>query len=241
MAFHIVDKVFLRILGVRRMMQLLPEMESGGDREERARQEERIVENIMKTAEMHLVVATLLMTVTFTAGFTLPGGFDSDTDSHNKGMAILIKKAVFRAFFVTNAIAFVCSSAAVFTYFSMETNTISSEKEFSLIVRLYMVATMLQLLSTTAVVIAFATGMYVTLAHSVGIAVTVAVMGSFSLYMLLGFAGSIGLKKKKHTERNQNRAASVTRGFHHSKDNVFVLISKSATMCLMLHIISIYI
>ncbi|KAM3345266.1 hypothetical protein P3S68_024975 [Capsicum galapagoense] len=197
MAFHIVDKVFLRILGVRRMMQLLPEMESGGDREERARQEERIVENIMKTAEMHLVVAMLLKTVTFTAGFTLPGGFDSDTDSHNKGMAILIKKAVFRAFFVTNAIAFACSSAVVFTYFSMETNTISSEKEFSLIVRLYMVATMLQLLSTTAVVIAFATGMYVTLAHSVGIAVTVAVMGSFSLYMLLGFAGSIGLKKKE--------------------------------------------
>ncbi|KAM3236566.1 hypothetical protein P3L10_016603 [Capsicum annuum] len=189
MVFHIVDKVFTRILGARRMMQLLPEMELGGDREERARQEERIVENIMKTAEMHLVVATLLMTVTFTAGFTLPGGFDSDTDSPNKGMTILIKMQ--------------------FTYFSMATNAISSEKEFTLIIRLYMVATMLQLLSMTAVVIAFATGMYVTLAHSVGIAVTVAVMGGFSLYMLLGFAGSIGLKKKKHSERNQIRAANV--------------------------------
>ncbi|KAM3268538.1 hypothetical protein P3S67_031479 [Capsicum chacoense] len=189
MVFHIVDKVFTRILGARRMMQLLPEMELGGDREERARQEEKIVENIMKTAEMHLVVATLLMTVTFTSGFTLPGGFDSDTDSPNKGMAILIKMQ--------------------FTYFSMATNAISSKKEFSLIIRLYMVATMLQLLLMTAVVIAFATGMYVTLTHSVGIAVTVAVMGGFSLYMLLGFVGSIGLKKKKHSERNQIRAANV--------------------------------
>ncbi|PHU18757.1 hypothetical protein BC332_14452 [Capsicum chinense] len=215
------------------------------------------VESIMKSTQLHIVVATLIMTVTFAAGITLPGGFESDPDSPNKGMAILIRKTTFRAFVISDAIAFTFSASAIFIYFimanastlpqhnkliqklyhlasnflclsmfavviafatgllrqfrlcdkkcalkdamkfpgymlsevpdidkdltftagftlpggfdsdtnspnkgmfSMATNAVSSEKEFSLIVRLYMVATMLQLLSMTSVVIAFATG-----------------------------------------------------------------------------------
>uniref|UniRef100_M1D671 PGG domain-containing protein n=1 Tax=Solanum tuberosum TaxID=4113 RepID=M1D671_SOLTU len=66
------------------MLVVPPQVESeGNDREDRERRDEKVVENIMKTAQMHLVVATLLMTVTFTAGFTLPGGFESNTNSLN--------------------------------------------------------------------------------------------------------------------------------------------------------------
>ncbi|KAM3236595.1 hypothetical protein P3L10_016632 [Capsicum annuum] len=68
------------------------------------------VKDIMNAAQIHLVVATLLVTVTFAAGFTLPGGFESERDSLNKGMAILTKKSLFRAFVITDAIAFVCSA-----------------------------------------------------------------------------------------------------------------------------------
>lgn len=39
----------------------------------------------MNTTQMHLVVETLLMALTFTTGFTLPGGFESDTNSPKKG------------------------------------------------------------------------------------------------------------------------------------------------------------
>ncbi|KAK6790423.1 hypothetical protein RDI58_014223 [Solanum bulbocastanum] len=49
-------------------------------------------ENIMQAAQIHLVVATLIMTVTFTAGFTLLGGFDNDINSPNKGMGDSIKE-----------------------------------------------------------------------------------------------------------------------------------------------------
>lgn len=59
------------------------------------------------------------MTVTFTAGFTLPGGFDNDSVSPDKGMVILLKSRAFGAFVVTNAIAFTCSAASVFTNFAM--------------------------------------------------------------------------------------------------------------------------
>ncbi|KAL6312993.1 hypothetical protein AAG906_012482 [Vitis piasezkii] len=53
-------------------------------------------------------------TVTFAAGFTLPGGY-SDTD----GMAILTKKASFKAFVVSDTIALMLSVSAVFFYFLM--------------------------------------------------------------------------------------------------------------------------
>ncbi|KAM3268273.1 hypothetical protein P3S67_031214 [Capsicum chacoense] len=50
------------------------------------------IKGILSAAQMQLVVATLLVTVTFAAGFTLPGGFERDNNSPNKGMAVLIKK-----------------------------------------------------------------------------------------------------------------------------------------------------
>ncbi|KAH0653062.1 hypothetical protein KY289_030740 [Solanum tuberosum] len=163
------------------MLVVPPQAESeGNDHEDRARRDEKAVENIMKTAQMHLVVATLLMTVTFTAGFTLPGGFESDTNSPNKGMAILLRRTAFRVFVVSDAIAFTCSSGAVFAYFAMAANAISVVTELTVIIHLYNMAIALQIYAMAAVVVAFATGMYVTLEHSVGLAVTVCFIGCIS-------------------------------------------------------------
>ncbi|KAF3651844.1 hypothetical protein FXO38_16405 [Capsicum annuum] len=190
MAINVANKlasILLPMMSVtRRMMVPLPEAESdGNDQEEKAKRDERMVENIMKAAEIHLVVAALLMTVTFTAGFTLPGGFESDTNSPNKGMPILLRRAAFRAFVISDVIAFTCSTAAVFAYFLMATKSISSARtELKAIIRLYNMAILLQLLAMTAVVIAFSTGLYVTLAHSVGLSVTVCVISAISFYMV---------------------------------------------------------
>ncbi|KAK6784464.1 hypothetical protein RDI58_017919 [Solanum bulbocastanum] len=140
------------------MLVVPPQAESeGNDHEDRARRDEKVVENIMKTAQMHLVVATLLMTVTFTAGFTLPGGFESDTNSPNKGMAILLRRTAFRVFVVSDAIAFTCSSGAVFAYFAMAANAISAVTELTVIIHLYNMAIALQIYAMAAVVVAFAT------------------------------------------------------------------------------------
>ncbi|KAM3236598.1 hypothetical protein P3L10_016635 [Capsicum annuum] len=132
---YMIDTLLPMMSVTRRMMVPIPEAESDrNDREEKAKRDETVVENIMKAAQIHLVVAALLMTVTFTAGFTLPG--------------------------------------AVFAYFLMATKSISSATtEIIAIIRLYNMAILLQLMVMTAVVVSFSTGLYVTLAHSVGLAV----------------------------------------------------------------------
>ncbi|KAF3633051.1 hypothetical protein FXO38_20334 [Capsicum annuum] len=115
------------------------------------------------------------------------GGFESDTNSPNKGMAILLRRTTFRAFVISDVIAFACSTAAVFAYFLMETSSISSATtELKFIIELYNMAVRLKFLAMTAVVVAFSTGLYVTLAHSVGLAITVCVINGISFYGICG-------------------------------------------------------
>ncbi|MCD7459338.1 hypothetical protein HAX54_040665 [Datura stramonium] len=167
----------------------MQQREDDHDKTNKADQTE--VENIMKATQIHLVVATLIMTVTFTAGFTLPGGFDSDPNSPNKGMAILLRRTAFCAFVVTDAIAFTSSAIAVFTYFAMGASVISAT-ELTVVDRLYKIATLLQLVAMSAVVIAFITGMYATLAHSVGLAVSICIIGCISFIMYVCVTAVLG-------------------------------------------------
>ncbi|XP_039156137.1 protein ACCELERATED CELL DEATH 6-like [Eucalyptus grandis] len=62
-----------------------------------------------------LVVATLVATVTFAAGFAVPGGFDSSdkTPKNDLGMATMLDKRMFQAFVIRNTIAMFCSMTVV--------------------------------------------------------------------------------------------------------------------------------
>ncbi|KAK3404382.1 hypothetical protein EUGRSUZ_K00700 [Eucalyptus grandis] len=63
----------------------------------------------------HLLVATLVATVTFAAGFAVPGGFNgSDMASEDdRGMATMLDNRKFQAFTICNTIAMLCSMTAV--------------------------------------------------------------------------------------------------------------------------------
>ncbi|KAM3268284.1 ankyrin repeat-containing protein ITN1-like [Capsicum chacoense] len=128
--------------------------------------EQIVVESIMKSAQMHIVVAILIMTITFAAGITLPGGFESDPDSPNKGMAILIRKISFRAFVVSDAIAFTCSAVPIFIYFLMAliADTSTSPLILKILQKVYDLASKCLSLSMLEVVIAFATESYILMA-----------------------------------------------------------------------------
>ncbi|KAM3345520.1 ankyrin repeat-containing protein ITN1-like [Capsicum galapagoense] len=126
------------------------------DHDKAIKEDQTVIEIIMKSAQFHIVVATLIMTITFAAGITLPGGFESDPDSPNKGMAILIRKTTFRAFVVSDAIAFTFSAVSIFIYFIMASVVPKPENE-KIIQKLYDNAAICQCLSMLAVVIAFAT------------------------------------------------------------------------------------
>ncbi|KAF7847623.1 hypothetical protein BT93_L2780 [Corymbia citriodora subsp. variegata] len=72
--------------------------------------------NIVKDyINSRMVVATLVATVTFAAGFAVPGGFNSsDTASKDdRGMATMLDKGMFQAFAICNTITMFCSMTAV--------------------------------------------------------------------------------------------------------------------------------
>ncbi|PHU18417.1 hypothetical protein BC332_14112 [Capsicum chinense] len=142
------------------------------------------IKGILSAAQMQLVVVTLLVTVTFAAGFTLSGGFERDDNSPNKGMAILIRKSAFHAFVIMDAIAFACSTGAIFSYFYMATNSrLIYYQDLGYLWSLGKVGAKSQLVAMSAVVIAFVTGTYATLAHSLGLAVTFCAIGCISFIM----------------------------------------------------------
>ncbi|KAF3457888.1 hypothetical protein FNV43_RR02548 [Rhamnella rubrinervis] len=62
-----------------------------------------------------LVVSALIATVTVAAAFTLPGGYVSE-EGQEQGAAILRKNAAFKAFIISDTIAMVCCSCAVFIH-----------------------------------------------------------------------------------------------------------------------------
>ena len=114
--------------------------------------------------EFHLIVATLIATVTFAAAFTLPGG--AIQDGEHKGSPILGQRASFKAFIISNTIALVLSASAAFIHlFSFHRKrkwleSELSEKAFSFL-----------LVAIAAMIVAFVTGTYAVLgSSSIGIA-----------------------------------------------------------------------
>ncbi|KAJ8448049.1 hypothetical protein Cgig2_028925 [Carnegiea gigantea] len=66
--------------------------------------------DVTQMRETISLVAALLATITFTAGFTLPGGFNGDN-----GEAILAKKAAFLVFLIADTYAMCCSMLILFS------------------------------------------------------------------------------------------------------------------------------
>ncbi|XP_027152360.1 ankyrin repeat-containing protein At5g02620-like [Coffea eugenioides] len=69
------------------------------------------VKRVEQWSKNYSIVATLIITVTFAAGFTVPGGYNSD--GPHKGMAVLGKKAAFIGFVILDSLAMFASIAAV--------------------------------------------------------------------------------------------------------------------------------
>ncbi|KAJ0965490.1 hypothetical protein J5N97_026628 [Dioscorea zingiberensis] len=62
------------------------------------------------------ILSMLIATVTFAAGFTVPGGYWSNNDSLRVGTAILSNKYCFKVFLISDTLAMVCS--LIVTYWS---------------------------------------------------------------------------------------------------------------------------
>ena len=116
-----------------------------------------------RIGEIHLIAATLIAIVTFTAGFTLPGGYNDDEGSDH-GMAVLTKRAAFKAFIITDTIAFsqYLLYVSTFSWHCMLENILYKHLIWGFL---------LTNLAMAAIVVAFMTGLYDVLPHSSGIIV----------------------------------------------------------------------
>ncbi|KAF8007965.1 hypothetical protein BT93_K1834 [Corymbia citriodora subsp. variegata] len=83
---------------------LLPRKSSGASKSPRA-------EWIKDQVDTLLLVATLVATVTFTAGFTLPGGYNASNDRH-PGTATMLHNRVFQIFVISDMLAMYSSILA---------------------------------------------------------------------------------------------------------------------------------
>ena len=68
-----------------------------------------------RVSDTNLLVDILIATVTFTAAFTLPGGYIANGNDF-EGLAVSWKKTAFRVFLIANALAFGFSTATIFVY-----------------------------------------------------------------------------------------------------------------------------
>ncbi|KAK6916067.1 PGG domain [Dillenia turbinata] len=127
-------------------------------------------EHIKKVGETHLIVAALIATVTFAAGFTLPGGYNND--GPELGMAVLTKRAAFKAFVISDTVALVLSTAAVFIYFIAALYA-NQTKLFNRVIWAFC----LTIFAMGAMVVAFMTGIYAVLSDSCSLAVSSGAIG----------------------------------------------------------------
>ena len=118
-----------------------------------------------------MIVAALIATVTFAAGFTLPGGYND-----NDGMTILTKKAAFKAFVVADTIAVTLSVSPAFVYFP-----ILSHRNEELIGEHLTPEAFLTMFGMGAMVVAFMTGIYAVLPLSSGLPIVTCIICCFFL------------------------------------------------------------
>ncbi|XVF77614.1 hypothetical protein PTKIN_Ptkin14bG0060100 [Pterospermum kingtungense] len=117
-------------------------------------------------------MSTLIATFTFTAAFTIPGGFKSDStdavkamlicktafDNTDAGMTMLTCKTAFKAFVIADTIAMTSSmTSAVIVFWSM------SRRDTESLMDILPFAIGLTWISLIAMTVAFVTGLFVVL------------------------------------------------------------------------------
>ena len=128
-----------------------------------------------EVSETNLLVATLIATVTFAAALTVPGGFKQNR-SVDEGLAVLSHRIAFRVFLIANTLAFGLSIATVIIYFLDST----IPREFGPRMKGLGLIPAFTVYSTIALLVAFISGTYTVVPHSMGILQPLLVVGDGS-------------------------------------------------------------
>ncbi|XP_031102026.1 protein ACCELERATED CELL DEATH 6-like [Ipomoea triloba] len=142
--------------------------------------EKRLEAMITKT-KTQVVVATLVLTMTFAAGITVPGGYHQE-----KGYPLLLRNAAFKAFIITNTLSFLCSFSSIAIHIGMVNKASSYSRSFEYVARLIDMQLVLLTLSCYGVLIAFMCAIYATLAPLRPLAIADLILGFFIFIFVYG-------------------------------------------------------
>ncbi|XP_019183748.1 PREDICTED: ankyrin repeat-containing protein ITN1-like [Ipomoea nil] len=152
-------------------------------REEDTDNVDKEINDMLRVSKTMTLVATLILTISFAAGFTVPGGYDS-----KNGYPILIGNKGFSYFVISDTVAFICSILAILIYmFMVAIALLGSIRRKPILIRLFILNTFMTFVATIAVVYAFLGGMYTILAtYNMFLAGSVPLI-VFSMVLLLAF------------------------------------------------------
>ncbi|XP_050258825.1 uncharacterized protein LOC126703796 [Quercus robur] len=156
---------------------------------------DRFVSGMKEASQYHLVVDTLIATVAFTAGITMPGGFRDHGGPH-PGSAILTGNTAFKAFVITNTLAMVQSCSAAFIHLFMPLLFLDKNIIGGFSFLLASLAFCLSISAMGAMMLAFVTGTYAVLMHSLNLAIANSVIGL--CFFIVLFLVSIGTSQYLH-------------------------------------------
>ncbi|KAL5736064.1 hypothetical protein ACOSQ2_030852 [Xanthoceras sorbifolium] len=135
-----------------------------------------------------LVMATLIASFTFTAAFTIPGGYKNDNP--DEGMAILVRKSGLQAFVITVTVSMISSmTAAVLALGQIRYGNDESYTNVNLIP----LATTLIWLGLLSMSLAFVTGLFLVLSNNMPLAIVVVCIGCAFPFLLYVFGPFFGV------------------------------------------------
>ncbi|XP_008245030.1 PREDICTED: protein ACCELERATED CELL DEATH 6-like isoform X2 [Prunus mume] len=163
------DKVNAQSLHVQSRKKISPKVAaSGGDHHE---------ERFKDRVNALLVVATLVATVAFAAGFTMPGG-NNDSAPH-EGMSILLTKAMFQTFVICNTIAMYTATLVAVTLIWAQL------EDVNLVYNALRLALPLLWIALTMMSLAFMAGVYVVVSNLHWLANVVLILGVLFIFTVL--------------------------------------------------------
>ena len=126
-----------------------------------------------------ILVTALITTVTFTVGFTMPGGLHQSGEV-DEGLVVLSKKRAFNVFMVSDALALLMSTSSLFFYFLESMN-----EDIHQVSLLNASSTVLNILSISAMMVTFIAGTYVVLSDTPVLAIAICIIGSLFFLLII--------------------------------------------------------
>ncbi|XP_039160490.1 protein ACCELERATED CELL DEATH 6 isoform X2 [Eucalyptus grandis] len=129
-------------------------------------------------ANTRTVVAALVASVTFTSGFSIPGGFNGS--DLNAGIPILLHKAMYKVFVMCNSIAMYSSIMAIVILLWSHVND-----PYTMLLAI-LLSNVPLFVTLAAMPLAFMAGVYVTISNLTWLSIIFLVLGSIALFITLG-------------------------------------------------------